>query len=164
MPTLKIQQEKSLLSPRSVYFPLQEMRPFARKCNKSVSQWGAGISSIGEKDWETLQRAVISPTDSIPDRSGQKIDKSDAVKQGSHSGGPDAEGGISPSSKRDSEPTMPENRNAIPMAGGERLGERHWGESEVLPREARHHARKRTSGGEETARKYPWCPYAMSGM
>lgn len=85
----------------------------------------------------------------------QSANKSNAAEQGNRVDDAVAEGGNSPSSEKNSEPKVPENRNAIPTAGGERLGERHWGETEVVPNGAQHHARGQPTRGKDQARKSP---------
>ncbi|KAF2772023.1 hypothetical protein EJ03DRAFT_348835 [Teratosphaeria nubilosa] len=64
---------------------------------------------------------AADPTSKVPvDRSAGSNDKGE-------------EGGDKPKKVSDHEAATRENRDAIPTAGGEKLGEKHWGESKRVP-------------------------------
>ena len=73
--------------------------------------------------------ADTGPTDRANEESTAKTD-TEGAQPGEGGGGSEETGGGSDSKKT---PTGKENREAIPTAGGERLGDKHWGESKVVP-------------------------------
>ncbi len=84
--------------------------------------------------------ATADPTDATPSQARtapDSISKPDEQPRDEASSQPtasdEAEGGDEKISHAKQETWPKENREAIPTAGGERLGEKHWGESDIVP-------------------------------
>lgn len=98
---------------------------------KSTVQETTGVD-MGAKGKDTADTGAAEPTTTTEETPAEHT-PAQATEKATGDKTTETSGGDGDKDLKPADPKTMENRSAIPVAGGEKLGEKHWGESKIVP-------------------------------